>query len=490
MKSEYHVRREKLKKLQNLGIVAYPDHFKKTHCAEDILKLKIGTREIAAAGRIVGRRVLGKISFCHILDTSGRIQAVFSSDSVGEKDYKIFTELIDVGDLIGVRGEVFKTKKGEQSLLAKNYVFLGKAIRPLPEKWHGLKEQELCYRQRYLDLIANTETKKRFELRSLFIRALREFYWNRGFTEIETPILATTASGALARPFATHHDALDILLYLRISAGELWQKTAIIGGFEKTFEIGKVFRNEGIDPSHLQEFTMVEHYAAYWNYEDNMKFTEEMIPALLKKVFGKMKFQIKNKNGASSDIDFSPPWKRISFQELLLRDSGIDISRFPSAQELISAIKKENLFTQDMKNLGLGNLIDTLYKKVSREKIIEPTFITGHPIEVSPLARKNDAVQSVVDRFQLVVNGWEIVNAYSELVDPEDQKKRFSEQANAKKSGDEEAHGEDDEYILALEHGSPPISGWGMGIDRILALLTQQENLKDVVLFPTLRSNR
>ncbi|KKQ53960.1 MAG: Lysine-tRNA ligase, partial [Parcubacteria group bacterium GW2011_GWA2_38_13] len=278
IKDEFEIRKEKLEKLNSAGIQDYPDKFKKTHSSKDALAEKEGTKNICIAGRIITKRTMGKISFAHILDDFGKIQLVFKDDEVGESEYKI--------------------------------LFLGKALRPLPEKWHGLKDVEMRYRQRYLDIIANPDTKKVFEFRSLFMRVLREYYWGKGFIELETPILANTASGALAKPFKTHHNALNTDLYLRISAGEIWQKMAIIGGFEKTFDMGKVFRNEGMDPSHLQEFTAVEHYAAYWNFEDNMKFTEEMFSHLLKKLFGKMKIDIKNRKGETAEIDFTPPWPK------------------------------------------------------------------------------------------------------------------------------------------------------------------------------------
>lgn len=484
---EYEVRLQKLEALRKAGIKVYPDKYQKTHSAKQALAEKIGTAGIKVAGRIVSKRTMGKITFCHILDDTGKIQIVMQEQHTGKDMYKIFTDLIDIGDFLGAAGEVFQTKKGEISVLAKDYTFLGKALRPLPEKWHGLKDQEIKYRQRYLDLISNPKTRELFVFRSNFIKTLREFYHSRGFTEIETPILASTASGALAKPFTTHHHALKKDLYLRISAGEIWQKTAIIGGFEKVFELGKVFRNEGIDPSHLQEFTMVEHYAAYWNFEDNMKFTQDLFHELLKKLVGKIKIPIRNAKGEIKEVDFSLPWQKKSFRELIAGDSGIDIEKYSNEKDLLNEIKRKKINLENSKNLGLGNLIDELYKTVSRHNIIQPTFLVHHPVGASPLARRNDENPRIVDRFQLVVNGWEIVNAYSELVDPEEQEKRFQEQARAKKSGDRDAHGEDKEFIMALEHGAPPISGWGMGIDRIVALLGQADNLKDVVLFPLMR---
>lgn len=483
---EYHVRLKKLQELKKRGIQIYPDRFNKTHLASEALKLNTGTTAVSLAGRIVAKREMGKICFCQILDDSGKIQLVLQRD-VLEKQYDLFLQLIDLGDFIGVEGDIFKTQKGEKSLRVKKYTFLGKSLRPLPEKWHGLKDRELQYRRRYLDLISNRETKDRFSFRSRFIRLLREFYWSHNFVEIETPILAATASGALAKPFVTHHNAMDIDVYLRISVGETWQKMVIVGGFEKTFEIGKVFRNEGIDPSHLQEYTSVEHYAAYWNYEDNIQFTEKMFVFLLKELFGTLKIPIKNQTKEIQEVDFTPPWPRKTYREIIQEDCGIDIFQFDTTEGLLREIQKKNLFDEEMQRMGKGNLIDALFKKVSRPKILSPTIILQHPVELSPLARRNDNNPAVVDRFQLIIRGWEVVNAYSELVDPVDQKERFREQAKAKSQGDINAHGEDDEFIRALEYGSPPISGWGMGIDRMVALLTQQNNLRDVVLFPLLK---
>jgi len=357
----------------------------------------------------------------------------------------------------------------------------------LPGKWHGLKDEESCYRQRYLDLIANDETIKRFKFRSRFIKILREFYAQNGFEEIDTPILANQASGALAKPFKTHHNALGTDIYLRI-APETYLKESIVGGYEKVFEVARCFRNEGMDPSHLQDFTMVEHYAAYWDYVDNMRFTERMFEYILAKLKdGKKKIKIPNRGGGLVEIDFSLPWKRVSFCEQLIEDADIDIDKYENADKLREAIKRKKIKIEDIDKLGRGNLIDALYKLVSRPKIINPTFLTNHPLDLSPLARRSDNNIKAVDRFQLIINTWEIINAYSELVDPIDQEERFRVQEKAKKDGDEEAHGKDDEYIEAMKHGMPPISGFGMGIERIVALLTGQTNLRDVVLFPLMK---
>jgi len=482
LNDEYKTRLNKLKNLQEQGINPYPQNFDKLQPVAEVLKLDLG-KKVKTAGRVLTIREMGKICFCHIADSTARMQIVLKQDDL---DLKSFLKIFDPGDFIGVEGEIFKTQKGEISILVKKYTLLGKSLRPMPEKWHGLQDQELKYRQRYLDLLSNEETQARFLFRSEFIKLLREFYWDQGFIEVETPILVNTASGALAKPFKTHYNALDIDVYLRI-APETYLKECIVGGFEKVFEIGRCFRNEGMDPSHLQDFTMCEHYAAYWNFEDNMKFTEEMFSYLLNKMFGTLKIEIKDRAGQLQKIDFKSPWPKVSFASLIKKDCGIDIDKFDTADKLRQEIKKKKIKIEDIEKLERGNLIDALYKAVSRDKIIQPTFLISHPLDLSPLARRNDKNPEIVDRFQLIVNTWEIINAYSELVDPVDQAKRFENQAKAKAAGDEEAHGKDDEYIKALEYGAPPISGWGMGIDRLVTLLTKQDNLRDVILFPLLR---
>lgn len=485
LNDEYQIRLEKLKNIRRRGINPYADKFEKKQSLAQAQKAKLGAK-IKTAGRILTIREMGKICFCHLFDGSSRMQIVLKQDEV---DLKGFLKLFDPGDFVGLEGELFKTQKGEISVLVKKYAMLAKALRPLPEKWHGLQDQELKYRQRYLDLIASPEAYERFLWRSELIKTLREFYWAEGFIEVETPILTNAASGAMAKPFITHYNALDIDVYLRL-APETYLKECLVGGMEKIFEIGRCFRNEGMDPSHLQDFTLCEHYVAYWNFEDNMKFTEKMFSFILKKLFGGRKLEIKDRAGRPIKIDFTPPWPRVSFAELLKKDCGLEIDELKTAADLRQAIKAKNLKIDDLEKLGRGNLIDALYKTVSRDKIIQPTFLISHPLDLSPLARKNDENPQIVDRFQLLVNTWEIVNGYSELVDPVDQKERLENQAQAKAKGDLEAHGQDDEYVKALEHGCPPASGWGMGLDRLAALLTKQDNLRDAVLFPLLRPEK
>ncbi len=500
--NEFKVRLSKAKDLKSQGILPYADKFERSHTTAEALKLgeKAKLREvvdivakplkdkelISFSGRLMTFREHGKLIFAHLQDFSGRIQICFMKDYIGEKHYD-FLKKIDVADFIGVQGELFKTKHGEITLLVSHTTILSKALRPLPEKWHGIKDQETKYRQRYLDTVMNKETMDRFIFRSDLVKALREFYWSEGFTELETPVLENISSGAAAKPFSTHHNALDIDVYLRIAAGELWQKMAVVGGFEKTFEVAKCFRNEGIDPSHLQEFTMIEHYAAYWDFEDNMKFTERMFDYFLKKMLGTTKVKVKDRDGSEVEVDFKTPWPRVNFTDIIKEDCGIDVLKYDKAEDLLKEIKAKKIVIEGADKLGYGNLVDHLYKKVSRPKLIQPTFVIHHPISTKPLARKSDKDGRLADTFQLLVNTWEVINAYSEIVDPMDQRERFEKQALAKAQGDEDAMMMNEEYLTAMEHGMPCMSGWGMGIDRLVTLLKGQENLKDSVLFPLLK---
>ncbi len=480
------VRLQKAQKLRASGRNPYAPHFDRSHTLADARACPDGSR-VTVAGRIVLLRDMGKMTFATLQDQSGRLQIALRFEDVGDASYKEFLDLVDLGDFIGVGGERFMTQKGEPTVAVREWTMLSKALRQPPEKWHGVVDRETIYRQRYLDTMSHRASLERFLLRSAFVRALREFYWSRNFVEVELPVLVNAASGALATPFTTHHEALDLDVYLRIAL-ETHQKECLVGGFEKTFSIGPVFRNEGMDPSHLQEFTMCEHYAAYWDFTDNMRFTEEMLRALLTKTMGTTTVSIPDRSGALHTVDFAKEWPTFTLRELILRDCGIDYDACVTADDLRDAMKQKNISLDvDVAKLGRGNLIDQLYKKVSRPNIVEPTFVTSHPIDLSPLARTNDEDPTVTDRFQLVVSGWEVVNAYSELVDPVDQAERFAQQAEAKKGGDADAHAKDDEFVTALEYGCPPCSGWGMGIDRIVTLLTNQENLRDVVLFPMMK---
>ncbi len=483
-----HARRiEKLKKLQELGVLPYKDRFERTHTLAEAAALEPPVENLSLAGRLMLRRKFGKLTFGHIQDASGRLQIALQRDEVateglqGKPAYDLFQKLVDIGDFLGFQGDLMRTKTGEITLSVNRFVLLSKALRPLPEKFHGLRDLEACYRQRYLDLLMNEETRKRFELRRRVVRAFREILEENGFVEVDTPILVPTPSGALATPFVTHHRALDIPLYLRI-APETYLKRLLVGGYERVYEMARSFRNEGMDPSHLQEFTLLEYYCAYWNYEDNMRFTEQLISEVVARSTGSMKISFRGRT-----IDLTPPWPRVSFEEVLKRYAGVTPEQFPTADSLRAELKRRNIEVENMERLGWGNLLDQLYKKCCRPQIVQPTFLVGHPIELSPLARRNDRDPSKTDRFQLLVGGWEIVNAYSELIDPLEQRKRFQKQAELRKQGDQEAMPVEEDYLRAMEYGMPPVSGWGLGLERFLCLLADRENLRDVVFFPLMR---
>lgn len=471
---------EEIEKVTN----PYPERYEVTHSIKEASLLEDGLTGIRVAGRIVLMRKMGKLSFLTIRDIEGSVQLSIKMDMVGEEAYQQFKDFFDIGDFIGAEGEMFTTHTGEKTLRVSSYQFLGKALKPLPEKFHGLTDEEMCYRNRYVDLIMNEETRNRFLLRSNFIKELRNYLNSLDYIEIETPILNNKASGALAKPFMAHHNALDMDVYLRI-APETYLKRAVVGGFTKVFEIARCFRNEGMDSSHLQDFTMIEGYAAYYNYEDNMNFIENMLKTIVEKLFHTLTITIGDKT-----VDLSKKWKRVSFRELLMEHADIDIEEYNTKEKLLEIIKNRNIELDsetDIQLLGFGKLVDLLYKKVARSKIIDPIFLTEHPIELSPLARANDDNKEITDRFQLVINGAEIVNAYSELVDPAEQRRRLEEQARLNQDGDEEALVMDEDYLEAMSYGMPPISGWGMGIDRFIQLLTNSENIKDCVLFPLMR---
>ena len=474
------VRRDKLKEIKN----PYPERYETNYSLKEASVLEDGTKDVSVAGRIVLMRKMGKLSFLTIGDIEGRIQICMKQDLLGEVKYKEFKTNFDIGDFIGVVGEIFTTQTGEKTIRASHFEFLGKALKPLPEKFHGLVDQETIYRNRYIDLIMNEDSRKKFLFRSKFIWELRNYLNNIGYIEIETPILNNKPSGATARPFITHHNALDIDLYLRI-APETYLKRAVVGGYTKVFEIARCFRNEGMDSSHLQDFTMIEGYGAYLNYKDNMKLLKDMLQTIIYNMFGTLKVMVGDK-----EVDLSGEWEEVSFRDLILRYVDIDIDVYNTKEKLLDRIKELKLEIDSetpLEDLGYGNLVDQLYKKVARCHVVNPIFLSKHPISLSPLARANDDNKNITDRFQLVINGAEIINAYSELVDPVEQEKRLLEQAALKEQGDEEAMPMDYDYIDAMEYGMPPISGWGMGIDRIVQLLTNSENIKDVVMFPLMR---
>ena len=462
----------------------YPEKYEITHSIKDAAHLADGTENVKIAGRIVFLRKMGKLSFMRIRDVEASIQVSMQLDLVGEEAYKFMKSNIDIGDFIGVTGEMVTTQTGEKTLKTHEFTFLGKALRPLPEKFHGLSDQEIKYRNRYVDLIMNEDARERFLLRSKLIWEIRSYLNSKEYIEIETPILNNKASGALARPFTTHHNALDIDLYLRI-APETYLKRAIVGGFTKVYEFARCFRNEGMDTTHLQDFTMLEGYGAYLNYKDNMTFLREMIQTVVKNLFGTLEITI-NKEV----IDISGEWESISMRDLILKYCPIDIYEYDTKESLLNKIKEEKLDIDSdtpLEDMGYGNLVDQLYKKVARCHVVKPIFLTEHPISLSPLARANDDNKNITDRFQLVINGAEIINAYSELVDPIEQENRLIEQANLKSNGDEEAMMMDRDYINAMEYGMPPISGWGIGIDRLVQILTDADNIKDCVMFPLMK---
>ena len=478
---ERDIRLQKLNELRNIGEIPYKEKYERTHNMIEAKTLPIGTENVRIAGRVMAIRLFGRLIFATLKDFSSTMQIALQEKILGKQRFKFFKKYVDIGDFIGVEGAIFKTKMGEMTVDTKNFELLSKTIRPLPEKWHGLTDKELCYRQRYLDLLMNKETMERFIARTKIIKSIRNFLDNNGFYEVETPVLQTKPSGAIATPFITHHNALDIDLYLRI-APETYLKRCIAGGFEKVYEFARSFRNEGMDPSHLQDFTMLEYYVAYWNYKDNMDFTELIIKNVLQEVKGSLIL-----NHGEDTIDFNGKWERKDLHEIILKDTGIDIYQYQDAETLRRDVMAKGYEIQDIEKMGLGTIIDNLFKKVSRPKILGPLFVIHHPIELSPLARKNDKNSKITDRFQLIIKGWEIVNAYSELIDPIDQRQRLEEQSKLHKRGDTEAMVMDEDFLTAMEHGMPPMSGWGMGIDRFIALLTNQDNLRDVVLFPLMK---
>jgi lysyl-tRNA synthetase class 2 len=477
------VRRDKIDALKQAGRVPYAERYQTTHSIPEARKLKEGEKGVRIAGRVLAMRLFGKLAFGKLFDFEGEIQFSLQK-KVLEQQFKNFQKMVDTGDFVGLEGDIWVTKTSELTLDVRAWTFLSKALRPLPEKFHGLADKEQKLRRRYLDLITSEQTRHIFRTRSRIIKTTRNFLDDNGFIEIDTPVLSNKASGALARPFVTHNHALDIDVYLRI-APETYLKRAIAGGFNKVYEFARSFRNEGVDASHLPDFTLLEAYCAYWNYSDNMRFTATLIKHLLRQVMGGLSITCQG-----TEISFDGEWPAIALRDLILKDSEIDIDSHPTKEALASAIDQKAIALEsetDLKKVSRGTLIDLLYKKVSRAKIVNPVFITHHPLDLSPLARKNDNNPAVVDRFQLVVNGWEIVNGYSELVDPLDQAERFVAQAQARSKGDEETMEIDMDFLRCMEYGMPPTSGWGMGVDRMVALLTDASTLRDVVLFPLLR---
>ncbi|ALS24828.1 MULTISPECIES: lysine--tRNA ligase [Paenibacillus] len=484
------IRRNKLDELRGMGIDPFGQKFERTHHAGDIFKayedktqeeLEALSAEVSIAGRIMQKREMGKAGFAHLQDITGKIQIYVRADAVGETKYRAYN-LLDIGDLIGIRGTVFKTKTGELSVKAKSVEILSKSLLPLPEKYHGLKDVELRYRQRYVDLIMNQDVQQTFITRSKIIQSMRRYLDSRGYLEVETPTLHAIAGGAAARPFITHHNALDMQLYMRIAI-ELHLKRLIVGGMEKVYEIGRVYRNEGISTRHNPEFTMIELYEAYADYKDIMKLTEEMIAHIAQEVLGTTKITYQGQ-----EIDLSPPWRRVSMVEAIKEVVGVDFSADISDEEAHRLAKEHKVPVEPM--MTYGHIVNQFFETFVEQTLIQPTFVTGHPVAISPLAKKNDQDPRFTDRFELFIVAREHANAFTELNDPIDQRERFEAQLAEREQGNDEAHEMDEDFIRALEYGMPPTGGLGIGIDRLVMLLTDAPSIRDVLLFPLMRERQ
>ena len=476
------VRREKLEKLQAEGKNPFEiTKFNRTHTSKDIKENfeELDGKDVTVAGRIMAKRIMGKASFCHIQDSEGRIQSYVSINELGEESYKAFKE-DDIGDIIGITGFVFKTKTGEISIHAKEVTLLTKSLRPLPEKFHGLKDTDLRYRQRYVDLIVNPEVRETFIKRAEIIKEIRKFMDSQGYMEVETPMLTTVATGDAARPFITHHNTLDLEMYLRI-APELNLKRLIVGGFDKVFEIGKNFRNEGMDIKHNPEFTNMEFYSAFEDYNDMMKMAENLISTVAQNTLGTTTI-----NYEGQEINLAPGWKRITMIDAIKEVTGVDFNTINTDEEAQAIAKEKGVQYEDIKNTR-GHIINEFFETFVEETLIQPTFIMDYPVEVSPLTKRKRDDKRLVERFELFIGGREYGNAYSELNDPIDQYERFIKQVEAKEKGDEEAGGMDEDFVNALEIGLPPTGGMGIGLDRLIMLLTNSSSIRDVLLFPTMK---
>lgn len=482
------VRRQKALDIRSLGIDPYGSRFDVTtnsleinekYC--DMTKEELTDKEIfvVVAGRIMTKRRKGKAGFFHIQDRYGKLQIYIRQDVVGEENYDLFKKS-DIGDIIGIKGTIFRTDTGELSVRANEYIHLVKALRPLPEKFHGLTDKEERYRRRYVDLIMNDEARRIAFLRPKIIRCIQNFMDNRGFTEVETPILSTLLTGASARPFVTHHNAQDLDMYLRIAL-ELPLKRLLVGGMEAVYEIGRTFRNEGMDPKHNPEFTLMEAYLAYSDLEGMMELTENMYQTIARDVFGKM-----NYNFGGYDINLEGPWRRVSMVDAIKEQTGIDFKQEMTVEEALSLASEHHIEVQEHEKT-VGHIINLFFEKYVEETLIQPTFLYGHPIEISPLTKRNPEDPRFVDRFELFIAGKEFANAYTELNDPEDQLERFEAQLAEKDLGNDEANDIDMDFIEALEYGMPPAGGIGYGIDRLCMLFLEQESIRDVLLFPTMK---
>lgn len=478
------VRRDKLSELQKMGRDPFKiSKYDVTHHSNEVIDQydNLEGQRVSLAGRIMSKRIMGKASFMHLQDQNGRIQAYVKRDDIGTDEYKLF-KTYDIGDIVGIEGFVFKTKTEEVSVHVEKLVLLSKSLQVLPEKYHGLKDVDLRYRQRYVDLIVNPEVKDAFLTRTKALKALRSYLDERGFLEVETPILNTIAGGANARPFITHHNTLDIPMYLRI-ANELYLKRLIVGGFDKVYEMGRMFRNEGMDMKHNPEYTAIEIYQAYADYKDMMDITENVISHMAEVATGSMKI-----NYQGTEIDFTPPWKRMTMEECVKEYAGVDFSEINTDEEALAIAREKGIeITPGMRR---GEVINAFFEEFGEDKLIQPTFITHHPVEVSPLAKRNVEDPRRTDRFEAFANKWELANAFSELNDPIDQRGRFEDQVRKRELGDDEACEMDEDFINALEVGLPPTGGLGIGIDRVIMLLTNSTTIRDVLLFPTMKPLR
>ncbi|MBU9710491.1 lysine--tRNA ligase [Evansella tamaricis] len=487
LNDQLQVRREKLKDMLDQGIDPFGKRFERTYAAkslkvdyEDKTKEELEENEVSVtvAGRVMTKRGKGKAGFAHIQDLTGQVQLYVRKDQVGEEQYELFNR-IDIGDLVGVMGVVFKTKVGELSVKVNNFQILTKSLRPLPDKYHGLKDVEQRYRQRYLDLIVNPEVRETFILRSRILQSMRRYLDDNGYLEVETPMMHSIAGGASAKPFITHHNALDMTLYMRIAI-ELHLKRLIVGGLEKVYEIGRVFRNEGISTRHNPEFTMIELYEAYADYKDIMSLTENLIAHIAKEVLGTSLVKYNEQ-----EVDLEPQWKRIHMVDAIKEHTGVDFWADMNDEDAHELAKKHNVPVKD--TMKYGHIVNEFFETFVEEKLIQPTFIYGHPVEISPLAKKNEDDPRFTDRFELFIVGREHANAFTELNDPIDQRERFEAQLVEREQGDDEAHMMDDDFVEALEYGMPPTGGLGIGIDRLVMLLTNAQSIRDVLLFPQMR---
>ncbi len=489
MNDQLRVRREKMEELREQGIDPFGKRFDRTDLAKDIHtkydqeekdQLEEDTPTATIAGRMMTKRGKGKVGFADIRDRSGKIQIYVRKDVVGEENYKIFKRA-DLGDFLGIEGEVMKTDMGELTVKATHVTFLTKALRPLPDKYHGLSNVEQIYRQRYLDLISNEDSFNRFKLRSKIISAVRSYLDDHDFTEVETPVLHAQAGGASARPFTTHHNALDIDLYLRIAL-ELHLKRLIVGGMERVYEIGRVFRNEGIDTKHNPEFTMLETYAAYFDFKDVMDETEGIFRYVAESVFDQEIFEYQEQQ-----INLGKPFGRIHMVDAIKNETGIDFWQEKTLEEARKLADDKGVHYEEY--WTVGHIINAFFEEFVEDTLVQPTFVYGHPIEVSPLAKKSEKDPRFTDRFELFITGNEFANAFTELNDPIDQRARFEAQAAERAAGNDEAEGIDEDYIEALEYGMPPTGGLGIGIDRLVMFFTNSDSIRDVLLFPTMRPN-